>query len=50
MHVDPVDPVVFKDEVHLINRNSPVQSSVCYSQAKEMDSSVVLHAVVEVDP
>ena len=47
-HVDPVDPVVFKDEVHLIDQNSPVQNSVCYSQGKEMDSSVVLHNVVVV--
>ena len=47
-HVDPVDPVVCKDEVDLIdqNRDSPVQNSVCYSQGKEKDSSVVLHNVV----
>ena len=50
-HVDRVDPVVCKDEVHLVNQNSPVQNSVCYSQGKEIDSSVVLHnVVVEVDP
>ena len=49
--VDPVDPVVCKDEVHLTNQNSPVQNSVCYNQGKEIDSSVVLHdVVVEVDP
>ena len=33
-HVDPIDPVVCKDEVHLINQNSPVQNSVCYNQGK----------------
>ena len=50
-HVDPIDPVVCKDEVQLINQNSPVQNSVCYNQGKEIDSSVVLHNVfVEVDP
>ena len=50
-HVDPVHPVVCKDEVHLIDQNSPVQNSVCYSQGKEIDSSVVLHnVVVEVHP
>ena len=50
-HVDPIDPVVCKDEVHLIDQNSPVQNSVCYSEGKEIDSSVVLHnVVVEVDP
>ena len=50
-HVDSLDPVVCKDEVHLIDQNSPVQNSVCYSEGKEMDSSVVLHnVVVEVDP
>ena len=50
-HVDPVDPVVCKDEVHLIDQNSPVQNRVCYNQGKEIDSSVVLHdVVVEVDP
>ena len=44
--VDPIDPVVCKDEVHLINQNS-----VCYNQGKEMDSSVILHnVVVEVHP
>ena len=48
--VDPIDPVVCKDEVHLINQNSPVQNSACYNQGKEIDSSVVLHKVVEVDP
>ena len=49
--VDPIDPVVCKDEVHLINKNSPVQNSACYNQGKEIDSSVVLHnVVVEVDP
>ena len=49
--VDPINPVVCKDEVHLIDQNSPVENSVCYSQGKEMDSSVVLHNVVaEVDP
>ena len=45
-HVDPIDPIdsiVCKDEVHLINQNSPVQNSVCYNQGKEIDSSVVLH-------
>ena len=37
--------------MHLIDQNSPVQNSVCYSQGKEMDSSVVLHnVVVKVDP
>ena len=30
-HVDPVDPVVCKDEVHLIAQNSPVQNSACYN-------------------
>ena len=50
-HVDPIDPVVCKDEVHLINQNSPVQNSVCYNQGKEIDSSVILHnVVVEVHP
>ena len=50
-HVDPINPVVCKDEVHLIDQNRPVQNSVCYSQGKEIDSSVVLHNVVaEVDP
>ena len=49
--VDPIKPVVCKDEVHLIDQNSPAQNSVCYSQGKEIDSSVVLHNVVaEVDP
>ena len=49
--VNPINPVVCKDEVHLIDQNSPVQNSVCYSQGKEMDSSAVLHnVVVEVDP
>ena len=49
--VDPINPVVCKDEVHLINQKSPVQNSVCYNQGKEMDSSAVLHnVVVEVDP
>ena len=49
--VDRVDPVVCKDEVRLIDQNSLVQNSVCYSQGKEMDSSVVLHnIVVEVHP
>ena len=48
--VGPIDPVVCKDEVHLINQNSPVQNSVCYNQGKEIDSSVVLHNFVEVDP
>ena len=49
--VDRVDPVVCKDEVHLVNQNSPVQNSACYNQGKEIDSSVVLHNVVaEVDP
>ena len=49
--VDRVDPVVCKDEVHLVNQNSPVQNNVRYNQGKEMDSSVVLHnVVVEVDP
>ena len=49
--VDPINPVVCKDEVHLVNQNSPVQNSVCYNQGKEIDSSVVLHNVVaEVDP
>ena len=49
--VDPINPVVCKDEVHLIDQNSPVQNSVCYNQGKEIDSSVVLHkVVVEVDP
>ena len=37
-HVGPIDPVVCKDEVHLINQNSPVQNSVCYNQGKEIDS------------
>ena len=27
-HVDPVDPVVCKEEVHLINQNSPVQNRI----------------------
>ena len=50
-HVDPINPVVCKDEVHLIDQNRPVQNSVCYSQGKEIASSVVLHNVVaEVDP
>ena len=50
-HIDPVDPVVCKDEVHLINQNSPIQNSVCCNRGKEIDSSVVLHnVVVEVDP
>ena len=50
-HLDPVDPVVCKDELHLINQNSRVQNSVCYNQGKEMDSSVILHNVVaEVHP
>ena len=44
--VDRVDPVVCKDEVHLVNQNSPVQNSACYNQGKEIDSSVVLHNVV----
>ena len=49
--VDRVDPVVCKDEVHLIDQNSSLQNSVCYSQGKEMDSSAVLrNVVVEVDP
>ena len=49
--VDPINPVVCKDEVHLIDQNCPVQNSVCYNQGKEMDSSAVLHdVVVEVDP
>ena len=49
--VDRVDPVVCKDEVHLVNQNSPVQNSAYYNQGKEIDSSVVLHnVVVEVDP
>ena len=48
--VDPINPVVCKDEVHLIDQNSPVQNSACYNQGKEIDSSVVLHKVVEVDP
>ena len=39
--VDPIDPVVCKDEVHLISENG-----VCYNQGKEMDSSVILHNVV----
>ena len=39
--VHPIDPVVCKDEVHLINENS-----VCYNQGKEIDSSVILHNVV----
>ena len=44
--VDPINPVICKDEVHLVNQNS-----VCYNQGKEIDSSVVLHNVVaEVDP
>ena len=50
-HVNPVDPVVCKDEVHLIDQNSPVQNTVCYNQGKEMDSTVILHnVVVEVHP
>ena len=49
-HVDPVDPVVCKDEVHLIDQNSPVQNSACYNQGREVDSFIVLHEVVEVDP
>ena len=49
--VDPIDPVVCKDEVHLIDQNGLVQNSVCYNQGKEIDSSVALHnVVVEVDP
>ena len=32
--VDPINPVVCKDEVHLVNQNSPVQNNVCYSQGK----------------
>ena len=48
--VDPINPVVCEDEVHLINQNSPVQNSVCYNQGKEIYSSVVLYKVVEVDP
>ena len=49
--VDPINPVVCKDEVHLIDQNCPVQNSACYNQGKEIDSSVVLHNVVaEVDP
>ena len=49
--VGPINPVVCKDEVHLIDQNSPVENSVCYSQGKEIDSSVVLHNVIaEVDP
>ena len=27
-HVDPVDPIVCKEEVHLINQNSPVQNRI----------------------
>ena len=50
-HLDPIYPVVCKDEVRLINQNSPAQNGVCYSQGKEMDSSVVLdNVVVKVDP
>ena len=37
--VDPIDPVVCKDEVHLINQNSPVQNSACYNQGKEIYSN-----------
>ena len=49
--VDPINPVVCKDEVHLVNQNSPVQNSVFYGQGKEIDSSAVLHnVVVEVHP
>ena len=49
--VDPINPVVCMDELHLIDQSSPVQNNVCYSQGKEMDSSFVLHNVVaEVDP
>ena len=49
--VDPVDPVVCEDEVHLTDQNSPVRNSVCYNQGKEIGSSVVLHdVVVEIDP
>ena len=44
--VDPVDPVVREYEVHLIDQNSPVRSSVCHNQGKEIDSSVALHDVV----
>ena len=32
--------------VHLIDQNSPVRSSVCHNQGKEIDSSVALHGVV----
>ena len=33
--VDPINPVVCTDEVHLIDQNSSVQNSVCYNQGRK---------------
>ena len=32
----PIDPVVCKDEVNLINQNSPVQNSVCTVKERKL--------------
>ena len=44
--VDPVDPVVCEDEVHLIHQNSPVRNSVCYNQGIIHSEQEILHTHV----